>query len=737
MGNACYYSVEELLSSLLSKNLKVRIYKTVILPVVLYGCETWTLTLGEEHRLRLSENKVLRKIFGAKRDEVTGEWRKLHNTELHALYSSPDIIRNIKSRRLRWAGHVARMGESRNAYRVLVGRLEGKRPLGRPRRRWEDNIKKDLREVGYDDRDVSAMGAETCAVCRQPAQQRCGGCHVTYYCCRDHQRLDWKGHRERCKPFKEMRNGKATGVDGISTELVKCLDEDKKEILSLCNEINEQDDWPEDFTETVLLPIPKNNNVKKCNEFRTISLISHSAKILLRILNRRLYSKMEEQLEEKQFGFRKGKVTRDAVGLLQTIGERYLKIFTILFFLVAENKILGRHLIATRDLKVGEIILQELPLVAGPSQVTPPVCLGCYRLLTEQNAKTCTECGWPVCSEVCAHATAHRAECSFTKLHKGSKVTVRNFQQPHPIYQCVTALRCLYLRDSNPVAWERLQSLESHCAERKKTPRYEEDRVTVAQFVRRFFCLQEFSEDDILRVCGILQVNGHEVPVTEPAHVAVYDQASLLEHSCRPNCAKSFTSEGGLIVRTMEPVLKGQHLSICYTDALWGTANRRHHLAETKFFWCRCTRCADPTEFGTHFSAIRCLEKPCEGFMLPENSLSEERELEKASWRCTRCSAPVPARQVLGVLERVGVALTSMQKGDPRACERFLSQFAPELHPNHYYLTDVRLALAQLYGQDSDVGLPGVSDHDLTEKISLCRQLLSLVNALVPGMCHN
>ncbi|KAJ4431282.1 hypothetical protein ANN_19879 [Periplaneta americana] len=132
-------------TSLLSKNLKVRIYKTVILPVVLCGCETWTLTLREEQRLRAFENKVLRKIFGAKRDEVTGEWRKLHNTELHPLYSAPDIIRNIKSRRLRWAMH-------RNAYRVLVGRPEGKRPLGRPRRRWEDNIKMDLREVGYDER---------------------------------------------------------------------------------------------------------------------------------------------------------------------------------------------------------------------------------------------------------------------------------------------------------------------------------------------------------------------------------------------------------------------------------------------------------------------------------------------------------------------------------------------------------------------------------------------------------
>ncbi|KAJ4445965.1 hypothetical protein ANN_12651 [Periplaneta americana] len=142
MGNACYYSVEKLLSSsLLSKNLKVRIYKTVILPVVLYGCETWTLTLREDQRLRVFENKVLRKIFGAKRDEVTREWRKLHNTELHALYSSPDIIiRNIKFGRLKWAGRVARMDESRNTYKVLVGRPQGKRPLGRPRRRWEDRF---------------------------------------------------------------------------------------------------------------------------------------------------------------------------------------------------------------------------------------------------------------------------------------------------------------------------------------------------------------------------------------------------------------------------------------------------------------------------------------------------------------------------------------------------------------------------------------------------------------------
>ena len=121
---------------------------SIILSVVLYGCETWSLTLREERRLRVSENRVLRRIFGPKRDEITGEWRKLHNGELNNLYCSPNIVRVIKSRRMRWAGHVARMGEGRGVYRILVRKTEGKRPLGRTRCRWEDNIKMDLQEVG-------------------------------------------------------------------------------------------------------------------------------------------------------------------------------------------------------------------------------------------------------------------------------------------------------------------------------------------------------------------------------------------------------------------------------------------------------------------------------------------------------------------------------------------------------------------------------------------------------------
>jgi len=105
-------------SSLLPKNLKIKIYRTIILPVHLYGCETWSLTLREEHRLRVFENRLLRRIFRPKRDEIAREWGKLHNEELNDLYSSTNIFRVIKSRRMRWAGHVARMGERRDVYRV-------------------------------------------------------------------------------------------------------------------------------------------------------------------------------------------------------------------------------------------------------------------------------------------------------------------------------------------------------------------------------------------------------------------------------------------------------------------------------------------------------------------------------------------------------------------------------------------------------------------------------------------
>jgi hypothetical protein len=132
-GNVCCHSVQNILcSSFLSKNTKFKIYRTIILTVALYGCETWSLTLREERRLRVFENRVLRRIFRPKRDEITSERSKLHNEELHDMHFSANIVRVIKSRRTRWARHVARMGKTRSAYRVLLGKPEERDRLKEP-----------------------------------------------------------------------------------------------------------------------------------------------------------------------------------------------------------------------------------------------------------------------------------------------------------------------------------------------------------------------------------------------------------------------------------------------------------------------------------------------------------------------------------------------------------------------------------------------------------------------------
>jgi len=126
-----FFGAESFVSRLLSKNLKIKIYSIIILPVVLYECETWSLALREERKLKVFENMVLRGIFGPRRDEVTGEWRRLHDAELNDLYTSSNIVRVIKSRRMRWAGHVARMGEERGC----IGSWCGNR---REREHWGD-----------------------------------------------------------------------------------------------------------------------------------------------------------------------------------------------------------------------------------------------------------------------------------------------------------------------------------------------------------------------------------------------------------------------------------------------------------------------------------------------------------------------------------------------------------------------------------------------------------------------
>lgn len=442
-----------------------------------------------------------------------------------------------------------------------------------------------------------------CEVCQNPAEHRCGSCHDAHYCCKEHQKIDWKNHKRNCRPFK-----------------------------------------------------------------------------------------------------------------------------------VHSNDILGRHIKATKGINPGDIILQENPLIWGPAQTTVPVCLGCCRAINENNSKPCSKCGWPMCSSLCEKAPCHIPECRYTVL-RGDKISIRNFGITHPSYSCITVLRILYQKQFLPEIWKKIKQLQSHHEERRGTQKYEQERLQIAQFILKFFKLDGvFSEEEIMRVCGIVTVNSHEVPLTEPHHIAIYDKTSMFEHNCRANCSKTFSSNGGIIITAGTRIKKGDNLSICYTDPLWGTANRRHHLKESKFFWCHCSRCLDPTESGTFFSALRCQDSNCKGYLLPKTFIDNTTNDKGFDWYCDKCPSILSSYSVQDLLDRIGKDLSEMPKGDIRECKSFINTYEELLHPNHFYLIDVKLALLQLIGNVNDMNeLKEIDDEDLELNLKLCQNLVALVRNLVPG----
>lgn len=345
-------------------------------------------------------------------------------------------------------------------------------------------------------------------------------------------------------------------------------------------------------------------------------------------------------------------------------------------FKVQQDEKLGRYLIASREIRAEEIVLKEAPTIRGPSQITEPVCLVCLQALVPGQCSPCADCGWPLCSNPSckdlAKKSDHRLECRMTqeKDSENSKVNISHFISPHPMYQPILAMRCMMLREMDPERWKRFNQLESLCELRKDSEQLKVDRESIAKFILRFYKPKsEWTEEEILRTVGIAQINGHEVPTSLPANISVYAKASLVEHSCRANLSKSFTENGEIILWARFPIKKGTHLSICYTDALYGTENRRHHLRQTKFFDCTCERCFDLTEFGTYFSALKCSgvsqDRPaCSGLLLP---LSLE-ECDK-TWKCNKCQSQVPYNEIHEVLTRTGRDMEAM-RGSVEICEK-------------------------------------------------------------------
>ena len=274
---------------------------------------------------------------------------------------------------------------------------------------------------------------------------------------------------------------------------------------------------------------------------------------------------------------------------------------------------------------------------------------------------------------------------------------------------------------------------------------FEKDRV-ILKLIRGYFAIpeSEYSDEEILGILGILYVNAHEVPVTPIPVQGLYLNASLIEHSCVNNASKHFDTNGNLQIRAAVHIRKGEHISIMYSDPMWGTPNRSQHLAETKFFKCGCKRCRDPLELGTHFSSLRCPSCPVQqqGFLVATDPVDAA-----APWRCGQCGAEEPAEYVNAVIRSIGEELIRLEKGSPEACLGFIKKHSQNLHRNHFYLMDVKLALCQMIGKSAaGEHFPGeqgalmarmaseIAEKDLVLKQKLCMELIEVANVISPGI---
>uniref|UniRef100_A0A1B0D7G9 Uncharacterized protein n=1 Tax=Phlebotomus papatasi TaxID=29031 RepID=A0A1B0D7G9_PHLPP len=394
-------------------------------------------------------------------------------------------------------------------------------------------------------------------------------------------------------------------------------------------------------------------------------------------------------------------------------------------FTICQDVKMGRFLVANRNLKFGEIVLKEAPIVTGPSQLTAPE-------IQEKNMRKCSKCGWPMCSQECEEAESHAEECKVSAARGG--VSIEHFVSPHPIYQCILTLRCLLMQNSCPEKWDKLSQLESHNDVRKDSLQWLSDREHVAKFIPRFFKMEhKWTEEEILRVLGIVYINGHEVPLTDPPYVAIYAIASLFEHSCCANVAKSFTETGDVVFWAAREIRKGDHLSICYTDALWGTLERQQHLKETKMFNCNCQRCLDITELGTNFSAIKCGALPeassltCDGLFLPQGNKDWKND-----WKCGKCSRCVQFKEIQKVLQKAGKDATKM-KGNVQSCIQFIEDYSTIFPPKHFIMCDVKCVLVQKIGEGDPQELQKISEDLLVMKAELCNEMLDLISLLAPA----
>lgn len=420
----------------------------------------------------------------------------------------------------------------------------------------------------------------------------------------------------------------------------------------------------------------------------------------------------------------------------------------------------GRCLVATRALQAGELILKERPLVVGPKLFSNAVCLGCGVQLDPSDSKSpyICRCHYPMCSSKCSASVWHKMECSLL-CSRNEPVHIDLSASPNPAYIAITPLRCLLLlrheqqsknskesqADDDVFTKRQLQHLQTHKEVRSSLEHVQMTEQQVLSELKRLQ-LKSATPEEINQVCGALDVNGFDTPL--PGVVALLATASMLEHDCTPNTQRTFTDDLALQLWAAQRIGKGEHLTASYTDPLWGTGNRRYFLRQTKHFDCTCSRCSDPTEFGSELSTLKCpkccgnsaadsdpsAELGADMVQIKAGMMRARKPLDTESeFACDLCDTVMTSIQVNQLIDKIGQQLINLERCDVTAAEKFIRSNAKHLSGTHFYMCDVKTALAMLIGkQEASEGREMTTDQ-CDRKQQLATELLVTLEKVNPG----
>ncbi|CAB4056231.1 SMYD [Lepeophtheirus salmonis] len=359
---------------------------------------------------------------------------------------------------------------------------------------------------------------------------------------------------------------------------------------------------------------------------------------------------------------------------------------------------MGKYIIANRDLKEGEILWKEAPLSYGPTADTIPICLNCYAPVN--GSYKCKKTGWPFCNPECRKAASKNPEVVIP-LQTEAEVVIDSYDSSCYLYDAIAPLRILLLQKTSPKKFGKIMSLESHFEERKKADPPTAWKRTIEKVI-----------DVMKKTLGIMvfEVLYKQFDFSDDTIQRIN------EHSCCPNIRMTFDDKYHVTVRAGRNIKAGEHLCFMYTHSLWGTMARREHLYLNKFFWCKCLRCEDPSEYGSNISTL----------VREEKELLQRKPLEpNCPWTSRDGSVVITADEVMSEMSIIGAELALLQlNGTVDEYIQFIDKYEVFLHSNHYHLLTAKHSLLQMLGRSEGHLIQDLPEKMLKLKEDLCRQVI-------------